>query len=110
MEWLTQFPQMDDTQLRNIKKTIDEGFRGFTRAYGDSIESVFEPLRIFMVQAERFMTSTPWIIIFALIVGIAWAGSRSFKVVGATAATMLLIGYFGTRCWTSCRPCRALSI
>ena len=95
MEWLTQFPQMDDTQLRNIKKTIDEGFRGFTRAYGDSIETLFEPLRIFMVQAERFMTSTPWIIIFALIVGIAWAGSRSFKVVGATAATMLLIGYFG---------------
>ena len=95
MDWLTQFPQMDDNRLRDIKKIIDEAFRGFTRAYGDSIETLFEPLRIFMVQAERFMTGTPWIIIFALIVGIAWAGSRSRKVVLATAVTMLLIGYFG---------------
>ncbi len=95
MDWLTQFPQMDDALLRDIKKTIDESFRGFTRSYGDSIETLFEPLRIFMVQAERFMTSTPWIIIFALIIAIAWAGSRSVKVVGATAVTMLLIGYFG---------------
>lgn len=95
MDWLIQFPQMGDTQLRDIKKTIDEAFRGFTRAYGDGIETLFEPLRIFMVQAERFMTSTPWIIIFALIVGIAWAGSRSLRVVVATSVTMLLIGYFG---------------
>ena len=95
MDWLTQFPQMDDALLRDIKKTIDESFRGFTRSYGDSIETLFEPLRIFMVQAERFMTSTPWIIIFALIIAIAWAGSRSVKVVGPTAVTMLLIGYFG---------------
>lgn len=95
MDWLTQFPQMDDNRLRDIKKIIDEAFRGFTRAYGDGIEAVFEPLRIFMVQAERFMTGTPWIIIFALIVGIAWAGSRNRKVVLSTAVTMLLIGYFG---------------
>jgi len=95
MDWLTQFPQMDDNRLRDIKKMIDEAFRGFTRAYGDGIETLFEPLRIFMVQAERFMTGTPWIIIFALIVGIAWAGSRNYRVVGAAAVTMLLIGYFG---------------
>jgi glycine betaine/proline transport system permease protein len=85
-----------------------------------------------------------------LMIGIAWAGSRSWKIVSATAVTLLLIGYFGmwedtmktismifvctsfriavgiplgiadgalnrmqassTRCSTSCRPCRALSI
>jgi glycine betaine/proline transport system permease protein len=95
MDWLTQFPQMDANQLRDIKKTIDEAFRGFTRAYGSDIETLFEPLRVFMVQAERFMTGTPWIIILALIMGVAWLGSRSAKVVLATGATMLLIGYLG---------------
>ncbi len=95
MDWLTQFPQMDANQLRDIKKTIDEAFRGFTRAYGSDIETLFEPLRVFMVQAERFMTGTPWIIILALIMGVAWLGSRSVKVVLATGATMLLIGYLG---------------
>lgn len=95
MEWLTTFPQMDDTRLRDLKKVIDEAFRGFTRSYGDAFESMFEPLRIFMVHAERFLVNTPWIVIFALIVGIAWAGSRSRRVVLATVVTMLLIGYFG---------------
>ncbi|MFC3087866.1 MULTISPECIES: ABC transporter permease [Tabrizicola] len=95
MDWLTTFPQMDDTRLRDLKKVIDEAFRGFTRSYGDAFESMFEPLRIFMVHAERFLVNTPWIVIFALIVGIAWAGSRSRKVVLATVVTMLLIGYFG---------------
>ena len=95
MDWLTKFPQMDDTRLRDLKKVIDEAFRGFTRSYGDAFESMFEPLRIFMVHAERFLVNTPWIVIFALIVGIAWAGSRSRKVVLATVVTMLLIGYFG---------------
>ena len=89
MDWLTQFPQMDDALLRDIKKTIDESFRGFTRSYGDSIETLFEPLRIFMVQAERFMTSTPWIIIFALIIAIAWVGSRSVTRPSATCAVQL---------------------
>ena len=95
MSWLTEFPQMDDGSLRDLKKMIDEAFRGFTREYGSTLETMFEPLRIFMVQAERFMTQTPWIVIFLLIVGIAWLGSRSVKVVVATGFTMLLIGYFG---------------
>ena len=95
MDWLTTFPQMDDTRLRDLKKVIDEAFRGFTRSYGDAFETMFEPLRIFMIHAERFLVNTPWVVIFALIVGIAWAGSRSHKVVLATVVTMLLIGYFG---------------
>jgi glycine betaine/proline transport system permease protein len=95
MNWLTDFPQMDDARLRDLKKMIDEGFRGFTRSYGDFFEALFEPLRIFMVWAERLLTQTPWIIVFAAIVLIAWAGSRSRKVVFATVVTMLLIGYFG---------------
>ena len=95
MTWLTDFPQMDESRLRDLKKMIDEGFRGFTRSYGDFFETLFEPLRIFMVWAERLLTQTPWIIVFAAIVLIAWAGSRNRKVVLATAVTMLLIGYFG---------------
>jgi glycine betaine/proline transport system permease protein len=35
---------MDDASLRHLKKAIDEGFRGFTRAYGDALETIFEPL------------------------------------------------------------------
>ncbi|HEV7306158.1 proline/glycine betaine ABC transporter permease [Ensifer sp.] len=94
MDWLTQFPHMDDDSLRALKKAIDEGFRGFTRAYGDAIEAFFQPLQFFLIQSERFMTKTPWPIILVLIALIAWVASRNWKIVGGCVATLLLIGYF----------------
>ena len=94
MEWLTRFPHLNDDSLRALKKGIDEGFRTFTRAYGDAIESIFHPLQIFLIYAERFMTNTPWPIILLLIALLAWFGSRSWKIVAGTVVTLLLIGYF----------------
>jgi glycine betaine/proline transport system permease protein len=43
--------------------------------------------------AERFMTQTPWPIITLMILAIAWAGSRSVKVVLGCLLTLLAIGY-----------------
>jgi len=37
MDWFYKFPHMDDGALRNLKKAIDDGFRGFTRQYGEAI-------------------------------------------------------------------------
>lgn len=36
-DWLFSFPHMDHASLRDLKKAIDEGFGGFTRAYGDGL-------------------------------------------------------------------------
>ena len=95
MDWLSRFPEMDDARLRALKKSIDDGFRTFTRAYGDAIESLFDPLRVFLVHSERFMTQTPWIVVFVLIIGICWLASRSWRITAGAALTLLLIGYFG---------------
>ena len=94
MEWFYKFPHMDDDALRNLKKAIDDGFRAFTRAYGDQIESFFLPLQHFLIASERFMTQTPWPIITLLIMLIAWLASRSLKIVIGCLVTLLLIGYF----------------
>jgi len=94
MEWFYKFPHMDDDALRNLKKAIDDGFRAFTRAYGDSIENFFSPLQHFLIASERFMTQTPWPIITLLIMLIAWLASRSLKIVLGCLVTLLLIGYF----------------
>src|SRR5690606_36534067 len=80
--------------LRAMKKTIDEGFRAFTRAYGDAIEAFFDPLQWFLIQSEKFMTNTPWPIIVGLVALIAWAASRNWKVVASAIVTLLLIGFF----------------
>jgi glycine betaine/proline transport system permease protein len=94
MDWFFKFPHMDDDSLRNLKKAIDEGFRGFTRAYGDAIESLFAPLQHFLIYAERFTTKTPWPIITLIILGIAWAATRNLRIVTGCLVTLLLIGYF----------------
>ena len=90
-----EFPQIDDGLLRDLKRTIDEGFRSFTRAYGDAIESIFEPLRHFLVWSENLLTNTPWPIIMLVAAGLAWLASRSVKMVIGTIVTLLIIGAFG---------------
>lgn len=94
MDWLEKFPHMEDESLRTLKKTVDEGFREFTRSYGDGIEAFFSPLKVFLTHAEKFMIQTPWPIIMAIILLIAWAASRSVKVVLGAFVTLLAIGYF----------------
>ncbi|MBB3135908.1 glycine betaine/proline transport system permease protein [Rhizobium pisi] len=94
MDWLFSFPHMDDAALRDLKKVIDEGFRSFTRAYGDGLELIFEPIQHFLIWSERFMTKTPWPIVLILIALVAWFASRNWKIVSGTVVTLLLIGYF----------------
>ncbi|MEJ6846080.1 proline/glycine betaine ABC transporter permease [Sinorhizobium fredii] len=94
MDWFYEFPHMDDDSLRSLKKAIDEGFRAFTRAYGDVIEGFFSPLQHFLIAAERFMTQTPWPIVTLIVLAIAWGASRSWKVVLGCLVTLLAIGYF----------------
>ncbi|PWL18475.1 ABC transporter permease [Falsochrobactrum shanghaiense] len=94
MDWFYQFPHMNDDALRNLKQTIDEGFRAFTRGYGSAIEDFFSPLQKFLLVSERFMTQTPWPIILAIILAIAWVASRNGRVVLGALVTLLLIGYF----------------
>lgn len=94
MDWLFEFPNMNDDTLRALKKAIDEGFRGFTRAYGDILETLFSPLKFFLIWAERLMLDTPWPIIIAAIMAIAWFASRSWRIVVGCMVTLLLIGFF----------------
>ena len=46
------------------------------------------------------MINTPWPIIIIVICGLAWIGSRSWKLVLVTAISFFLIGYFGK--WKDC--------
>jgi glycine betaine/proline transport system permease protein len=94
MEWLSTFPHLDDASLTALKKSIDEGFRAFTRAYGGGIESFFQPLQFFLIYCERLMTRTPWPIVILVIAVLAWFASRSIKLALGCVAMLLLIGFF----------------
>ena len=88
-------PMMDRQDLRDLKKSIDLGFRDFSRAYGDSLESFFDPLLYFLVWFERILVAAPWPVILFVFAILAWFGARNWYVVIGTVVAFLLIGYFG---------------
>lgn len=94
MDWFWKFPHMNDDSLRNLKKTIDDGFREFTRAWGGGIEAFFDPLRRLLIFVERLLLNTPWPVVLVVIAAIAWFASRSLSIVIGTVLTLLMIGYF----------------
>ena len=95
MDWLYRFPHMNDDALHSLKKTIDEAFRAFTRAYGDGIDACFSPLKSLLIFSERLMRQTLWPIVTLVILAIAWLASRSAKIVAYCIVTLMAIGYFG---------------
>jgi len=95
MDWFFEFPEMERSGLRDFKKSIDFAFRDFSRTYGEAIESFFEPLLMFLVWFEKLFINTPWPIIIAGILLLAWFGSRSIPILIGTFISFLLIGYFG---------------
>lgn len=92
---MTKFPEMGRTDLRDLKKGIDESFRGFTRGNGETIENFFYPLKVFMVWFEKLLVATPWPLMIAVLMLLVWLGSRSKLLVVGTLISMLMIGYFG---------------
>ena len=100
MDFFTKFPVMERSALAELRKGIDFVFRDFSRSYGDNIEAFFDPVLFFLVRFEKIMITTPWPIIIIAICGLAWIGSRSWKLVLGTAISFFLIGYFGM--WKDC--------
>ena len=100
MEFLTRFPVMDRKSLMELRKGIDHTFREFSRAYGDGIEAFFDPLLFFLIRLEKLLLATPWPIILLILGGLAWLGSRSWKLVIGRMLAFMAIGYFGM--WKDC--------
>lgn len=93
--WFSDFPEMERTSLRDIRKALDGGYKEFSREYGDFIESLFDPLLSFLVWFEKLLLSTPWLIVLIVIGALVYAASRSIKLTVGGLLSLILIGYFG---------------
>ena len=94
MAWYDEFPTMSRGGLRDLKKSIDEGFRAWTREHGDTVESLFDPIKELLIWSERLLLNSPWPLILIAITAIAWLGSRRLSITFGTLVTLILIGYF----------------
>ncbi len=93
--WFSDFPEMDRADLVALRKFLDNAYREFSRSYGDGVETFFSPLLYFLVWFEKLLLATPWLLVIAVLVGIAYRVSRSIKLTAGVTLAFLLIGYFG---------------
>ncbi len=94
LEFFTEFPSIGRRELADMKKAIDEAFKGFSRTYGEALENFFDPLLKFLVWFEKLLQATPWPIILFVVGGLAWLGSRSWKITIGAVAAFVVIGIF----------------
>ena len=95
IEFLSTFPEMSKTGLRLFKKTVDGAYRNFSREYGDTIESVFDPVLYFLVWFEKLLQNSPWPIVILVFLLLIYFGSRSIYLTIGSFVALILIGYFG---------------
>lgn len=95
MDWLTEFPSLSRGELRGFRKSIDDGFREFTKEYGENLEYFFDPLLTFLIWCEKLLLATPWPVMIGAICALAWLGSRSLRIVIGVIIALFLIGYLG---------------
>ncbi|WP_117192669.1 ABC transporter permease [Rhizobium terrae] len=92
---LCKFPAMSDQYIRDARKVIDDGFKGLVREYAGLIDVVTQPLQWFLNYLERLFTSSPWIVVLAVMLVIVYFASRSMRITIGTVVGMLLIGVMG---------------
>ena len=95
VEFFTTFPEMSKTGIRIFKKTVDGAYRNFSREYGDAIEAAFDPVLFFLVNLEKLLQNSPWILVLMVFLGLIYLGSRSISLTIGSFVAFLFIGYFG---------------
>jgi glycine betaine/proline transport system permease protein len=94
MDWI-EFPSLGRSELLAIRKAVDGAFRDFTRAYGEYLERMFDPVQDFLVFLEHVLINSPWPIILVVFAAIVYGLSRNIKIAIGTIVALVLIGIFG---------------
>jgi glycine betaine/proline transport system permease protein len=85
---------MPNATFREMKKSIDAGYKDFAREWGDTIDAMFDPLLKMLVFFEDLLIATPWPIFMIVLLALTYWGSRSVKLVIMTFLAFVFIGYF----------------
>jgi len=94
-QWLCEFPTLDEEFLRDLRKSVDGGFKSFVRTYGDPLDNTLEPLQWFLNWLQALFVGAPWIVFLALLTTLVYLASRSLKITLGTVLSMGVIGLVG---------------
>ncbi len=94
-EMLCSFPAISDSVMREVKKSVDLGFKNLVRTYGDVLNQAMQPLQWFLNWLQDLFVSTPWFIFLLVMLAIVFVVSQSVRITLGTALAMLAIGLVG---------------
>ena len=69
------FPEIIDT--RPLRRAVDDGLNWVVRNWGGDFEAAAYPLLMLLNAIEDLLLATPWWLIIAILVGIAWLATRT---------------------------------
>jgi glycine betaine/proline transport system permease protein len=84
------FPELIDT--RPLRRAIDDGLNWVVANWGGAFEAAAYPLLMLLKAIEDLLVATPWWLIIAIVTGVAWLASRSWKLPAIVFASMLFLG------------------
>ena len=84
------FPEIIDT--RPWRRAIDDSLNWVVRNWSDEFEAVAYPLLMLLNFIEDVLIATPWWLIMALLVGIAWLATRRWQLPVIVLVSLLFLG------------------
>jgi glycine betaine/proline transport system permease protein len=100
------FPELIDT--RPLRRAIDDGLNWVVRNWGGELEAAAYPLLMLLNSIERLLVATPWWLMMAIVVGVAWLATRSWRLPALVLFSLFFLGIMGL--WRDAMATTALMI
>lgn len=84
------FPELIDT--RSLRRAVDDGLNWVVRNWGGEFEAAAYPLLMLLKAIENLLVATPWWLIMAVLVSIAWLATRGWKLPVTVLVSLLFLG------------------
>lgn len=84
------FPNFIDT--KPLRRAVDDSLNWVVRNWGGELEAAAYPLLMLLKAIEDLLIATPWWLIMAILVGISWLATRSWKLPLIVLVSLLFLG------------------
>jgi len=71
---------------------MDDGLNWVVKNWGDYFEAAAYPLLVLLNWIERFLLATPWWLIVAILTGVAWLATRTWKLPAIVFVSLIFLG------------------
>ncbi|MGV8856430.1 MAG: ABC transporter permease [Devosia sp.] len=84
------FPDIIDT--KPLRRAVDDALTWVVRHWGGAFEAGAHPLLMLLKGIENLLIATPWWLIIAILVGIAWLSTRNWKLPTVVFFALIFLG------------------